>query len=207
VIAEEQRAAETTFAAIDFESAGFEKGGTDVPVQIGIAIMTPDLQIRREDFYTSYLASDQKVTWAAKKVHGISDEDLVGAPQLLHLWPEINRRLSDRCVLAHGSGTEKRFLRAFAMHGFKTWADTLTIAHAAYPEIGDHSLSALCDRLGLSPEVEQLCPDRQWHDALYDAIASLVLLKKILQDSAEDLPLSSLQSPDRSNYFAQRKKK
>ena len=154
-------ASETTFAAIDFESAGFEKGGTDVPVQIGIAIMTADLVIRREDFFTSYLACDQKVTWAAKKVHGISDEDLIGAPPLLQLWPEINRRLRDRCVIAHGSGTEKRFLRAFPMHGFKTWADTLTISHAAYPEIGDHSLSALCDRLELSRVVEQLCPARR----------------------------------------------
>ena len=197
-------ASQTEFAAIDFESAGFEKGGTDVAVQIGIAILTPDLQIRREDFYTSYLASDQKVTWAAKKVHGISDGDLVGAPQLLHLWPEINQRLHARCVVAHGSGTERRFLRAFPMHGFRTWADTLAIAHAAYPEIGDHSLSALCDQLGLSDEVQSLCPDRQWHDALYDAIASLVLLKKILQDSEAGLTLSTLQSPDRSQYFAQR---
>jgi DNA polymerase-3 subunit epsilon len=206
VIAEEQLAADTEFAAIDFESAGFEKGGTDVPVQIGIALMTPDLQIRREDFFTSYLASEQPVTWAAKKVHGISDEDLVGAPQFLHLWPAIHQRLGGRCVLAHGSGTEKRFLRAFPMHGFRIWADTLTIAHAVYPEIGDHSLSALCDRLGLSDEVQSLCPDRQWHDALYDAIASLVLLRKILQDSDKSLPLSTLQSPDRSQYFAQRKK-
>ena len=202
-----QLASETTFAAIDFESAGFEKGGTDVPVQIGIATMTPDLEIRREDFFTSYLASDQKVTWAAKKVHGIGAEDLVGAPQLLQLWPEINSRLRNRCVIAHGSGTEKRFLRAFPMHGFKTWADTLTISHAAYPEIGDHSLGALCDKLDLSGEVEQLCPDRQWHDALYDAIASLVLLRKILKDVGEDLPLETLQSPDRAAYFAQRKQK
>lgn len=198
-------ASQTTFAAIDFESAGFEKGGTDVPVQIGIAILTPELEIRPEDFFTSYLASDQKVTWAARKVHGISDDDLIGAPQLLQLWPEINRRLRDRCVVAHGSGTEKRFLRAFPMHGFNTWVDTLTISHAAYPEIGDHSLGALCDRLGLSGEVEQLCPERSWHDALYDAIASLVLLRKVIRDAGAPLHLDTLQSPDRAAYFARRK--
>lgn len=199
-------ATEVEFAAIDFESAGFDQGGTDVAVQIGIAIMTPDLEIRREDFYTSYLASDQKVTWAAKKVHGISDEDLVGAPPLLQLWPEINSRLRGRCIVAHGSGTEKRFLRAFPMHGFKTWADTLCIAHAAYPEIGDHSLGGLCDQLSLSSEVQQLCPERRWHDALYDAIASLVFLRQVLRQARRDLPLSSLQDPDRSQYFAQRNK-
>ena len=198
-------ASKTEFAAIDFESAGFEKGGTDVPVQIGIAVMTADLEIRREDLFTSYLASDQKVTWAAKKVHGISDEDLIGAPPLLQLWPQINSMLRDRCVVAHGSGTEKRFLRAFPMHGFKTWADTLTLSHAAHPEIGEHSLSSLCDKLGVSSEVEALCPDRKWHDALYDAIASLVLLRKILKDSDGDLTLETLQSPDRSQYFAQRR--
>ncbi|MGI9241999.1 MAG: 3'-5' exonuclease [Verrucomicrobiales bacterium] len=199
-------ASDLEFAAIDFESAGFRQGGTDVAVQIGIASMTPDLEIRREGFYTSYLASEQKVTWAAKKVHGISDEDLVGAPPLLQLWPEINSRLRGRCIVAHGSGTERRFLRAFPMHGFKTWADTLTVAHAAYPEIGDHSLSGLCDRLDLSREVEQLCPERRWHDALYDAIASLVFLRHVLKAAGDDLPLSSLQDPDRSQYFARREK-
>lgn len=199
-----QLAADTEFAAIDFESAGLVKGGTDVAVQIGISIMRPDLEIRREEFFTSYLASDQKITWAARKVHGISDADLEGAPQLLHLWPEINRLLRDRCVVAHGAGTEKRFLRAFPMHGFKLWADTLTIAHAAYPEIGGHSLSGLCDALELTPEVAALCPDRQWHDALYDSIGSLVLLRKILRDTEPDLPLSALQNPDRTQYFAQR---
>lgn len=202
----QQLASETTFAAIDFESAGFDQGGTDVPVQIGIAIMTPDLEISRDDFFTSYLASDQKVTWAARKVHGISDDDLVGAPPLLQLWPQINSRLRGRCLIAHGSGTERRFLRTFPMHGFKTWVDTLRVAHAAYPEIGDHSLGSLCDALGLSPEVDELCPERRWHDALYDAIASLVLLRKIISGSAQSLPLASLQSPDRSDYFAQRRK-
>ena len=197
-------ASNTAFAAIDFESAGFVQGGTDVPVQIGIAIMTPDLDIRREDFYTSYLASDQKITWAARKVHGISDSELEGAPDLLHLWPEINKRLRDRCVVAHGSGTEKRFLRAFPMHGFKTWADTLTISHAAYPEIGDHSLSSLCEKLEVSHEVETLCPERKWHDALYDAIGSLVLLRKILTGLDPDLQLDTLLKPDRSRYFDRR---
>ena len=31
--------AETSFAAVDFESAGVRRGSTDVPVQIGIALM------------------------------------------------------------------------------------------------------------------------------------------------------------------------
>ena len=35
--ATQQLAADTTFAAIDFESAGFDQGGTDVPVQVGTA--------------------------------------------------------------------------------------------------------------------------------------------------------------------------
>ncbi len=69
------------------------------------------------------------------------------------------------------------------------------------------ALVALCDRLDLSAEVEQLCPDRNWHDALYDAIASLVLLRKILKDTGEDLPLATLQRPDRGAYFARRYRK
>ena len=99
-----------TFAAIDFESAGAERGSTDVPVQIGMATWS---SAGHADHFTSFIHTDRPITWAAQKVHGISSEDLAEAPQLMLLWPEIKRRLSGRIAVAHGHGTEKRYLRTF----------------------------------------------------------------------------------------------
>jgi DNA polymerase-3 subunit epsilon len=192
------------FTAIDFESAGAARGRTDVPVQVGLAGWSA--ASRHGGHFVSYLASDTPITWAARKVHGIRDEDLAAAPTLLALWPELKGRLAGVVVVAHGKGTEKRFLRAFPGHGFGPWVDTLLLARAAWPEIEDHSLSALCDHLGLSPAVQSMLPGRRWHDALYDAVASLVLLEHLVEAfDLADKPLECLLSPDTARWHRQRR--
>lgn len=190
------------FAAIDFESAGNMPGQTDVPVQVGIACMGGGLDIREDSFFRSYVAPGRDVTWTASKVHGITTSDLDGAPPLLGLWPEIRTRLRGKVVVAHSAATEKRFLRAFPMHGFKTWIDSLRVARAAYPDAPDHSLGGLVSYLGLESKVGTFCPDLKWHDALYDAVASLVLLRHIVMEShSADRPISLLIQPNLEDYY------
>lgn len=186
---------EAVFAAIDFESAGAARGRTDVPVQIAIAHWAPHTGFGEE--FVSYLKTEQPITWAARKVHGITEADTSGAPPLLALWPEINRLLSGRILTAHGHGTEKRFLRAFPGHPFGPWIDTLLLSRAAWPELPDHSLGALCRQFGLVPALEQRCPDRRFHDALYDSAASILLLEHLLGElELTGQPLDLLLRPD-----------
>lgn len=170
--------ADCTFAAIDFESAGAERGKTDVPVQIGMA--TWSVASGHADHFTSFIQTDRPITWAAQKVHGISCDDLTEAPQLMMLWPQIKRTLSQRVVVAHGHGTEKRYLRAFPAHGFGPWVDTLLLARAAWPELPSHALGDICEHFLLTEKISGLVPNKTWHDALYDATASLVLLEHLI---------------------------
>lgn len=192
------------FSAIDFESAGASRGRTDVAVQVGLACWS--LEQDHHDPFVSYLTSDQPVQWSARKVHGIRDEDLVDAPSLPTLWPEFRQRLTGAVVVAHGRGTEKRFLRAFPGHGFGPWVDTLPLSRALWPELPDHSLGQLCDTLGLTEVVRQLVPGKSWHDALFDAVASLVLLAQVIdsQDLAGQ-PLECLLHPDTSEWHRLRR--
>lgn len=191
------------FTAIDFESAGAARGSTDVPVQVGLACWSE--QERHGSTFVSYLASPVPITWSARKVHGIRDEDLAGSPTLLALWPELKSRLAGAAVVAHGKGTEKRFLRAFPGHGFGPWVDTLLLARAAWPELPQHSLSALCDARGLSDSVQSMFPGRRWHDALYDAVASLVLLEDVIRAfDLADKPLDLLLQPDTAAWHWRR---
>ncbi|MEM9481925.1 MAG: 3'-5' exonuclease, partial [Verrucomicrobiota bacterium] len=161
--------------------AGAERGRTDEPVQIGIATLDADGNVEVERFLRSYLACDQPIVWSARKVHGISDEDIAGAPTLVSLWPEISNRLRGVPVVAHGAGTEKRFLRAFPMHGFGPWIDTLTLAREALPQLADHSLSTVTKALELEMELREHLPDLDWHDALFDALAALLVARKLKQ--------------------------
>ena len=128
-----------------------------------------------------------------------------GAATLLSLWPELKRLLAGRAIVAHGHGTEKRFLRAFPGHPFGPWIDTLLRSRAAWPDFDDHSLGNICDQLGLSARVEKLAPEGRWHDALFDSVASLAILKHLV--SAHDLAdrdLDLLLNPDLSAYQRRR---
>ncbi|CAN5484952.1 hypothetical protein BH09VER1_BH09VER1_49990 [soil metagenome] len=174
--------AETAFAALDFESAGLRRGGTEAPVQIGIAQMR-GLVLRPEENFTSYLFSDQPITWMAQKVHGIRSEDLVGAPSMAELWPEIKNRLQNRWVVAHGAATEKRYLRAFPFHGFGPWVDTLKLARALWPGRKSFALGELITDLGMNEEPWCKRPRFRWHDALSDAEASLALLQRVVNEA------------------------
>lgn len=193
---------EVEFAAIDFESAGVARGETDVPIQIGMAVLRNGVI---EDQFRSYLHSERPVAWSARKVHGIEDADLAGAPTLQAVWPELKSRLTNRHVVSHGAGTEKRFLRAFPGHGFGPWVDTLSLFHAAMPETDSHSLSALAASVGCEAECHALVPDFRWHDALCDAVASLVLLRWLIaRCELADAPAGDLLNPDRARYYALR---
>lgn len=195
---------ETIFTAIDFESAGTATGKTDAPVQVGTTSWSLDQGIT--DTWTSYIHTDQEITWSAQKVHGITSEDLKDAPKLMLLWPQLKRRLSSAAVVAHGHGTEKRFLNAFPGHGFGPWIDTLQLSRAAWPQMEDHSLGSICQAHQLHHAVSEVVPDRTWHDALYDAAASIILLEHIISSfELHEAPLASLISPDTSEWHRLRR--
>lgn len=191
--------AEAPFAAVDFESAGIRRGGTEVPVQIGIALMR---RLEISETFTSFLFTEEPITWAAQKVHGIRAKDLIGAPRLLELWPEIRRLLENRWVVAHGPATERRFLRAFPFHGFGPWVDTLKLARAVWPEKKSFALGDLILNLGLEDDLRNALPRFRWHDALSDATASLVLLRRVVAEASVGAHEAEiLLRPDDSRYY------
>lgn len=171
---------EIRFAALDFESAGERANEAGVPIQIGIAWME-GLATKPDSFYRSYLKAERPVTWSARQIHGITADDLKDAPDLLSLWPELRSRLGGRWIVAHGSGTERRFLRAFPMHGFGPWVDTLTLSRKILPGRPSYALSDLVAGLGMEEEIRAQLPDFRWHEALSDSLASLFLLRRLIE--------------------------
>jgi len=174
-----QTIGDTRFVAIDFEAAGAAKGMTDAPVQVGVATMVNG-EIERETFFRSYIKPSHEVAWTARRVHGIGPETVDASPSFGELWPELKRQLSGAVMVAHGAPTEKRYLRLFPGHGFGPWVDTLWVARKVIPEAESHRLGGLVDLLGVGGQLSDFCPGLQWHDALYDAVASLVILKAII---------------------------
>lgn len=198
---------DAAWAAIDFEGTGAAPGQSDEAVQVGIAGMAAGL-VPSSGSFRSYVRPEGRMTRAATAVHRITDEELEGAPPLVSLWPEIKSRLSGVVVVAHGAGTEKRFLRAFPMHGFGPWIDTLALARAFMPELPDHSLAEVVGACGLENDVRAVCPDLHWHDALFDAFACIFLLRHfIVSHELENLVVGQLAAPDAAVYYRERKMK
>ena len=166
------------FAAIDFESAGAAPGETDQPVQVGI-VRARNLFDGPLECFSSYLACDHPVRWSASKVHGITTAHLKDAPSILSLWGTFRRLLSNCIVVGHNPATEQRFLRVFPAHGFGPWLDTLALARHCMPGLADYSLGSVCEALRITGEVQLLVPGRSWHHALFDAAASLALLRSV----------------------------
>lgn len=183
------------FAAIDFESAGAAPGETDHPVQIGIIRVDTLLWEQQQSdplLFDSYIACPHSVRWSAAQVHGITTDKLRGAPQLIDLWQPVRDLLRGAVIVGHNPSTEQRHLRAFPGHGFGPWLDTLALARRALPGQPDYALGSICDVMGLTPLVDTLVP-RRWHDALYDAAASLLLLRALIQGlGMESYPLETL---------------
>ena len=167
---------------------------TDAPVQAGIAQMR-GMEMLPVTFLRTYINPGRPVTWAAQRVHGITTEQFGSAPEMKSLWPDFRARLSGNVIVAHGAGTEKRFLRAFPLHGFGPWLDTVTLARRAWPGLGDYSLEALAGVLGLRAELDRLCPGLRFHDALYDAAGSLLVLRTLITGAGlEDQDVRELMS-------------
>ena len=171
---------DASFAAIDFESTGEVAGEAGTPIQIGIAEMK-SLHIEADSFFSSYLKTNSSITKVAKRIHGISPTKLQEAPSLLELWPQLQRSLQKRYLVAHGHGTERRFLRAFPMHGFGPWIDTLILSRQFFPGLASYALSDVIAHCNLTEKLFSLYPFFQWHEALSDAIASLFLLQQLIQ--------------------------
>ncbi|MEM6885976.1 MAG: 3'-5' exonuclease [Verrucomicrobiota bacterium] len=170
-----------TFAAIDFESAGVLRGETDTPIQVGWGFLLAG-EIDPKRFFRRYLFTDRPVTWSAQKVHGISKAHLEEAEKFENYWPELKQQLGHCVLVAHGHGTEKKFLQQFPGHGLGPWVDTLTLARRWCEGLESHRLEEVVSGLDLEEELRDLCPDYNWHDALFDSIGCLVILRKMIED-------------------------
>ena len=109
-------------------------------------------------------------------------QELATAPTLPELWPELCTWLEGRILVAHNIATERALLHhAFPMHRFGPWIDTLKMTRKSYAALQNYKLEHIIEELNLVDAIQELCPNGQPHDALYDACACGALLAHLLQ--------------------------
>jgi len=144
------------FVAIDFETTGYENGGTNEPWQLGYAVVR-DLEIvETGEFFFD-------VEGAPARAH---ESDALGTLQSsFETWAP---KLLGRRLVAHNIACERTILtRTAPLAKWGPWVDTMKLAKARYPQMPSYTLGDLCTAFGQVPQM----PGRTWHDGLYDAVA------------------------------------
>ncbi len=174
-------ARDSLFSVIDFETTGAVAGYPVEPWQIGIVTVDHG-RVQADSCFESYLRiGDRPFNPRAPGRHAQIRRELSLAPPPGELWPEISERLAGRALVAHNTGTERAVLGRLApLHRLGPWVDTLTLTRRSYPALISKALECVIAELHLEQRVAELCPGREAHDALYDALACAVLLEHYL---------------------------
>lgn len=96
------------FVALDFETTGLEPR-TDRVVEVAACRFRADGAIVEE--YATRIAPGRRRVGDSRFFHGLTDDDLRGAPGFGEAWPELRRLLSGAVVVAHNLRFEDDFLR------------------------------------------------------------------------------------------------
>ena len=137
------------FAAIDFETTGYEDGGRNEPWQLGLAVVRDGTVVETHEwFFGTALTPDNE--------------------PILAQWDSWYPHLEGRRLVAHNIACERTILTRLApLTKWGPWTDTLKLAKARYPKLPSYALGDLCEMFGLVPQID----GRTWHDGLYDAVA------------------------------------
>ena len=155
------------------------------------------------DSQTRICAPVGTITDLDRGQHGIS-EGRASKHALFELeWSLFARLRQSGAFCAHNASVEDGFLRAvwpcprtspnFAEPGQVTatwapWLDTLHIYRQVYPQLENHKLQALIEifdlQTALDAQAVTICPKerRRYHCALYDALASALLLRRLADE-------------------------
>lgn len=175
------QAREASCTALDFETTGSVSGYRNEPWQIGIVELQRGAIAPGTTVESLLRVGERPFNPHAPGRHGELRRQIAAAPTLTSLWSRLHPLLLGRPLIAHNVSTEKRMLSdCFPLHRFGPWIDTLPLSRYAFPHLSSHSLQHIIESLNLTADLDQLCPDRTWHDALYDAAASARLLQYLL---------------------------
>lgn len=115
---------------------------------------------------------------ASTKIHGVSDADVVGAPDISRVGLDFHRFARDAVLVAHNAPFDIGFLRRQENRIGVKWdhpvLDTVLMSAVVFGTTADHTLDGLCERLSIR------IPADLRHTALGDARATAEAVMKLL---------------------------
>ena len=165
-----------TFAVFDTETTGLMPNKDEI-VQIG-AVHVVNGRIVEGEALDQLVNPGRPIPPASTKVHGIFDEMVVDAPDPATAVRQFHDFAREAVIVAHNAPFDMAFLQK---HGHRTglaWdhpiLDTVLLSAVVFGTNEEHTLDALCARLGVT------IPEQLRHTALGDAYATAEALCRLL---------------------------
>ncbi|WP_309380199.1 3'-5' exonuclease [Cerasicoccus frondis] len=148
---------------------------------------------------TRLCAPMAELTLRDTRLHGIAQRDVSNCAPFADEWERFRNWRGQGVFGAHHASVEQGLLKQQwsypptspdSLHGGKVadwgpWVDTRRLYEVVYPDLESYKLGALVACFALQSKLEELahehCPDsrRKAHCALYDALASALLLQRL----------------------------
>jgi DNA polymerase III subunit epsilon len=161
-----------TYLALDFETTGLDSG-TERVVEIGaIRFTLGPGGVDEEASLACLVDPGMPIPSRAISIHGISDEDVAGAPSFREVAPTLLALAEGAVIVAHNVRFDLSFLdaelfRLGLTRPLAETADTVYLSRRAFPGRASYRLGAIASALGIDAGAA--------HRALDDARTCMLL--------------------------------
>ena len=168
--------APAAYAVFDCETTGTDPAVDEI---VSLAVVRLDADGAETARYTRLVRPSRPIPAEATAVHGITDEDVAGAPRFAAIGEELLALLDGAVFVAHNVSfdlptVQHAFARAGIAYRPPAAACTLEAFRLLEPLADNHRLQSICDRRGIALE--------DAHEAISDVLATVALLRVLLDE-------------------------
>lgn len=165
-----------TFVVFDSETTGLDPDQDEV-IQLG-AVRVVNGKIIRTETFDTFVNPGRSIPASSTKVHGICDEMVLNAPTFPDACAQFHAFARDAVIIAHNAPFDLAFLHRYADVSGVIFdhpvLDTVHLSAIVFGGSAEHTLDAICDRLGV-----EIAADVR-HTALGDAMATAQVFVTLL---------------------------
>jgi DNA polymerase III subunit epsilon len=177
---DDQPLGELTYTVFDTETTGLEPSAGDEIISLG-AVRIVNGRLLKHEVFEQLVNPQRPLNRESSRIHGIDARLLVSQPTLGEVLPDFHRFCEGSVLVAHNAAFDMRFLElkeaATGIRFDQPVLDTLLLSAAVHPNLQDHRLEAIAERLGVRVIGR--------HTALGDALLTGEILLKLIPLLAE----------------------
>jgi DNA polymerase III subunit epsilon len=196
---QDRKLAELAYTVFDTETTGLEPSAGDEIISIG-AVRIVNARLLKGEVFEQLVDPRRPLNPQSSRIHGIAAAALKGQPVIEKVLPAFHRFCEDTVLVAHNAAFDMRFLQlkeaAAGVRFHQAVLDTLLLSAVAHPDLVDHRLESVAERLGV-PVIGR-------HTALGDALVAGEVFLRLLTLLAERGIVTLRQALDasRETYYA-----